>query len=137
MRFSPLAFALFGSLWLGEGLAFVTRQPNSVRWDSQLFARKPFITGNWKLNPQTKDEAISLASDIAEAVTKDSPGDVGLFVPFPFIETVQKIAGDKFVVGAEVCSTLFQILCRVAFKINIVPESILKKGFPMYDFLCS
>ena len=54
------------------------------------------------VNPQTKQEAIELATGIAESVTDKSPGDVGLFVPFPFIETVQKIAGDKFVVGAEV-----------------------------------
>ena len=54
------------------------------------------------MNPQTKKEAIELATGIKEAVLDSSPGDVGLFVPFPFIETVQEIAGDKFVVGAEV-----------------------------------
>lgn len=100
MKFSTCAVVL-ASLLVNESGAFVT-QSASNRLESQLFARKPFLTGNWKLNPQTKDEAIELATGIAEAVTKDSPGDVGLFVPFPFIETVQKIAGDKFVVGAEV-----------------------------------
>ena len=54
------------------------------------------------VNPQTKEEAVELATGIADAVTDKSPGDVGLFVPFPFLETVQKIAGDKFAVGAEV-----------------------------------
>lgn len=54
------------------------------------------------VNPQTKEEAIELASGIKDAVSGDSPGDVGLFVPFCFIETVQEVAGDKFVVGAEV-----------------------------------
>lgn len=69
---------------------------------TQLFGkRKPFITGNWKLNPATKAEAISLAQDIAASVQADSPGDVGLFVPFPFIEAVMKICGDKVTVGAE------------------------------------
>lgn len=63
--------------------------------------RKPFITGNWKLNPSTKDEAIELAQSIADAVTPDSPGDVALFVPFPFIETVMEVCGDKLTVGAE------------------------------------
>jgi len=48
------------------------------------------------------DEAVELANGIKDSVTADSPGDVGLFVPFPFIEKVQKIAGDKFIVGAEV-----------------------------------
>jgi Triosephosphate isomerase len=70
---------------------------------SQLHAeRKPFITGNWKMNPKTKQEAIELASGIAAAVTNDSPGDVALFVPYPFIECVQNVVGDKLLVGAEV-----------------------------------
>lgn len=56
----------------------------------------------YTVNPQTKEEAIELAKGITDSVGDKSPGDVGLFVPFPFIETVQKIAGDKFVVGAEV-----------------------------------
>ena len=54
------------------------------------------------MNPQTKGEAIELATGIVDSITSDSPGDVGLFVPFPFIETVQEIAGDKCIVGAEV-----------------------------------
>mmetsp|Transcript_8523 Transcript_8523/g.17691 ORF Transcript_8523/g.17691 Transcript_8523/m.17691 type:complete len:294 (+) Transcript_8523:69-950(+) len=68
---------------------------------TELDARKPFITGNWKLNPQTKDEAVELAKGIADSITGDSPADVGLFVPFPFLETVQNVVGDKLVVGAE------------------------------------
>jgi len=69
--------------------------------DTALFERKPFITGNWKLNPSTKDEAIELAKGIAGAVSSESPGDVALFVPFPFIECVQKAVDGKLSVGAE------------------------------------
>jgi triosephosphate isomerase len=69
-------------------------------------ARKPFITGNWKLNPQSKAEAVDLARGIVATVTKDddslSSADVGLFVPFPFLQTVKEIVGDKVVVGAQV-----------------------------------
>jgi len=68
---------------------------------SALYERKPFITGNWKLNPCTKEEAIQLGTDIASAVTDDSPCDVALFVPFPFIESVQKAVDGKLNVGAE------------------------------------
>jgi Triosephosphate isomerase len=102
-------------LAVGEAGAFVSQQLASmyttctrVETTTCLFDhRKPFITGNWKLNPQSKQEAIQLATAIAESITKDSPpGDIGLFVPFPFLETVQKIAGDKFLVGAEVCRRL-------------------------------
>ena len=72
---------------------------------TQLYERKPFITGNWKLNPATKDEAVLLARDIVASVRPDTPGDVGLFVPFPFIEAVQNVCGDKITVGAEVSCT--------------------------------
>ena len=51
------------------------------------------------LTPQ--DEAVALAQGIADSITSDSPADVGLFVPFPFLETVQGIVGDKLIVGAE------------------------------------
>lgn len=64
--------------------------------------RKPFIAGNWKLNPETKAEAVQLATDIAASVSKGSFADVSLFVPFPFIEAVQNAVGDKVSIGAEV-----------------------------------
>lgn len=88
---------------------FVANSPSTehFRPATELFARKAFITGNWKLNPQTKAEAVDLARGIAASVTDDSPADVGLFVPFPFIETVKEIVGDKLVVGAEVSHTIF------------------------------
>jgi hypothetical protein len=54
------------------------------------------------MNPKTKQEAIELASGIADAVTRESPGDVAIFVPYPFIECVQKAVGEKLLVGAEV-----------------------------------
>lgn len=96
-------FTLFlASLLASDAGAFMAQPKGAMRVESQLFARKAFITGNWKLNPSTKEEAIELATGIAASVTDESPGDIGLFVPFPFIETVQKICGDKVVVGAEV-----------------------------------
>jgi Triosephosphate isomerase len=70
-------------------------------------SRKPFISGNWKLNPQTKEEAIKLAADIAAAVTKDSPAEVALFVPYVFIEAAQTAAKGKVQVGAEVSFSTF------------------------------
>lgn len=69
--------------------------------------RKPFITGNWKMNPSSKQEAIALATDIAASIetTTDDDGcsrDVALFVPFPYLESVQNAVGDKLIVGAQV-----------------------------------
>jgi triosephosphate isomerase (TIM) len=67
-------------------------------------ARKTFISGNWKLNPQTKAEAIKLATDIAASITPSSPqSDVALFVPYPFIDAVASQVGNVLSVGGEVC----------------------------------
>lgn len=111
---------------LATSSAFVAQQPSqSVRVGStEMYARKAFITGNWKLNPQTKDEAVELATGIAEAVTKDSPGDVALFVPFPFIETVQDIVGDKVIIGAEVCYDAMDV-AYVGLPLACISDSIL------------
>lgn len=99
--------------------AFVSQQALSSKLSSsttELFAsRKPFITGNWKLNPQTKAEAVDLARGIAAAIEDGSTAaaDVALFVPFPFLETVQKIVGDKLSVGAEVSLSFSQICSQL------------------------
>jgi len=70
--------------------------------------RKPFISGNWKLNPQTKDEALTLASDIAASIGPETPDcDVALFVPYVFIESAHDAVSGKINVGAEgVCPEL-------------------------------
>ena len=87
---------------VGEARAFVSPWQRSSSSSSQLQARKPFITGNWKLNPMTRQEAVDLATGIANSITSESPCDVALFVPFPFIEAVQQAASGKLLVGAEV-----------------------------------
>jgi len=73
-----------------------------TRSATELYGRTPFITGNWKLNPQTKDEAVELAGKIASKINADSPkADVALFVPYVFIEAAMAACGDKLMVGAE------------------------------------
>jgi hypothetical protein len=98
MKIAALALSL-----LSTASAFA---PSSVarQYLTQLEAgRKPFISGNWKLNPQTRDEATELASEIAASITKDTPdADIALFVPYVFIEAAQKAADGKLMVGAEV-----------------------------------
>jgi len=73
--------------------------------------RKPFISGNWKLNPQTRDEAVTLAKDIAASITDKSPdSDVALFVPYVFIEAVNGAIGDSTLnIGAEVCTSFASV----------------------------
>jgi len=97
MKFSAALSALFVSQVSAFSLSV-----GGIEKSSALFARKPFISGNWKLNPQTRDEAIELGSSIAEAVTADTPDiDIALFVPYVFIEATHTAVGEKVLVGAE------------------------------------
>lgn len=103
MRFlSPTA--ILSLALLPAAVAFVAPQPEVFsRPSTELFAeRKALITGNWKLNPQTKEEAAALGASIASSVSPYESPDVGIFVPYPFIETVQKAVDGKIFVGAEV-----------------------------------
>ena len=100
-----MKFLSFAAL-ISSACAFAP-QPVPVKSGTALAARKPFISGNWKLNPQTRDEAVQLAGDIAAAITDKSPkADVALFVPYVFIEAAQGAVDGKILVGAEVSSSL-------------------------------
>jgi Triosephosphate isomerase len=77
-----------------------------------MATRRPFISGNWKLNPQSRAEAITLASEIASAITPDSPdAEVALFVPYVFIESAMNVVENKLMVGAEVRRENAAALC--------------------------
>lgn len=84
-------------------------------------ARKPFISGNWKLNPQTREEAVTLAGDIAAAVGPDTPdADIALFVPYVFIEAAMGSVGEKLQIGAEVSLCLvFPLFCEMSCSVNV------------------
>ena len=93
-----LALATF----LSSAAAFAPQQQFKPSFTA-LDARKPFISGNWKLNPQTRDEAVTLAQDIANSITDSSPdSEVALFVPYVFIEAAQAAVDGKVNIGAEV-----------------------------------
>jgi len=97
------------SLLFGSAAAFSPAlSGNKLTSSTQLYARKPFISGNWKLNPQTKDEALELAGKIAASINEETPdADVALFVPYVFIESVMDKVGDWINIGAEgVCPEL-------------------------------
>jgi triosephosphate isomerase len=95
---------------LASGTAFspAINTPQQSFSATRLEARKPFISGNWKLNPSTKDEALTLGKEIAASITADTPDvDVALFVPYVFIESTMGVVGDKLSIGAEgVCPEL-------------------------------
>ena len=94
------------SLLVGSSVAFspaLSGNKFASSSTTQLCARKPFISGNWKLNPNTKDEALILADGIAKSINEESPdADIALFVPYVFIESVMDKVGDWINIGAEV-----------------------------------
>ena len=99
MKFSALSFLVLVSS-VGAFAPTFGVAPRKLTLD---MARTPIISGNWKLNPQTRDDAISLASEIAASITDKSPkSEIALFVPYVFIEAVMGVVGDKLSVGAEV-----------------------------------
>lgn len=103
MKFSLSATTTAILGFIGTTNAFAPsfqQQRNVISTSTELYERKPFITGNWKLNPMTKGEAIALATDIVRTMNDDSP-EVAVFVPFPFIQSVQTVVGDKISIGAE------------------------------------
>jgi len=103
-----MKFAIASSFLAGASVASVAAfapaalSGHGVAKSSQLYGRKPFISGNWKLNPQTKDEALTLAKEISASITESSPdADIALFVPYVFIESAMSTVNGKLSVGAE------------------------------------
>lgn len=86
-----------------DAFAFVTKSgTHACRVStSQLFSttkRQPIMAGNWKMNPATEDEAISLAAGLTkllgeETCPMDEENDfcteVVVFPPHPFLRTVK------------------------------------------------
>lgn len=124
MKFSALsALALLGSASAFAPVADVSRT------SALEMARKPFISGNWKLNPQTKEEAQTLAADIASSIGPDTPdSDIALFVPYVFIEAAMDSVGGKLNVGAEVSFFVFSFSKTVKM-IFLGPLSKTKTNF--------
>lgn len=119
MKFCSLAFlAALGSVSaFSPSFGGVSRSSTTTALDA---TRKPFISGNWKLNPQTRDEAVALASEISAAIGPDTPdADVALFVPYVFIEAAMGAVDSKLFIGAEV-SLLFVFLNRHSFVVVVV-----------------
>jgi hypothetical protein len=68
MRTLAAATALLAAS-AAEAFVPITRAySGSVRRMAPMMARKPFIAGNWKLNPATLDEATSLAKAVRAQV---------------------------------------------------------------------
>jgi len=68
--------------------------------------RRPFIAGNWKMNPTSLEEAKTLAAKVAELTKENTEVEMAVFAPHPFIYPVAKeLEGSNVVVGAETIFT--------------------------------
>lgn len=89
--------------WTSRSVGSLVQESSSSALDMASSSRRPFISGNWKLNPQSRAEAVTLANEIANAITPSSPdADIALFVPYVFIEAAMNSVNKKLQVGAEV-----------------------------------
>lgn len=99
MKFSALSFLAL----VGSAGAFAPTFGLAPRSSALDMARTPFISGNWKLNPLSREEAVTLAKDVAASITDKTPeSEIALFVPYVFIEAVTGAVDGKLSVGAEV-----------------------------------
>lgn len=69
---------------------------------TMMAARRPFIAGNWKENPDTLEAALDLAKAVAAASATAANVDVAVVVPFPFLVPVKDVLkGSKVFLGAQ------------------------------------
>lgn len=65
--------------------------------------RKPFLAGNWKMH-KTIEEAVTLASGLADAIGNETDRDVAVFPTLTALPAVQDILLDSPIkVGAQTC----------------------------------
>lgn len=80
----------------------VSRSASRRTAPSMMAARRPFIAGNWKENPDTLEAALDLAKAVAAASTSASNVDVAVVVPFPFLVPVKDaLKGSNVFLGAQ------------------------------------
>eukprot|EP00752_Nemacystus_decipiens_P015118 g13470.t1 len=74
----------------------------NTHWSFPVSTRRPFIGGNWKMNLH-QEEALDLASQLADKVTDDSV-QVAVFPAFPYLLPVATVLHEKgapIAVGAQ------------------------------------
>ncbi|EKX31363.1 hypothetical protein GUITHDRAFT_166901, partial [Guillardia theta CCMP2712] len=66
-----------------------------------MTSRRPFIAGNWKMNPESIEEAAKLAAGVVEG-SKGSKPQVAIFVPHAYLYTVgDTVKGSDVELGAQ------------------------------------
>jgi triosephosphate isomerase len=66
---------------------------------------RPLLAANWKMNPVTLDEAVTLARAVADTARAHSDGvEVAVFPPFPWLLSVRRALDGKGIgIGAQDC----------------------------------
>lgn len=65
-------------------------------------SRTPIVGGNWKTNPQRRQDAVQLAADVRHRLGSHRATEVVLFPPHPFLDAVAgKIDGSHLAVGGQ------------------------------------
>jgi len=67
-----------------------------------MMARKPVIAGNWKMNPETMEEAMKLGKAIKEQAAGQDKAEVLLCAPSPFLNSMaEELKGSNVQLGAQ------------------------------------
>ena len=75
-----------GSTQLGVNADAASPDADRCPW------RKPFVAGNWKMNPASKAEALELAKGVCSMMTPSTPYcDVCIFVPSLYLDAVSQV----------------------------------------------
>jgi len=89
---------------LGSADAFVRMphaSPRVMRSTSLDMARESCMAGNWKMNPESLEDAVALAKEV-KAASDSAPGSAAVFVPYPYLGPVGDVLkGSKVGLGAQ------------------------------------
>jgi triosephosphate isomerase (TIM) len=67
-----------------------------------MMQRTPLLAGNWKMNPATRAEAVTLAQSVRDGARAVAGVDVAVIPPFPWLAPVaDAIAGSPLELGAQ------------------------------------
>ncbi|KAL7527984.1 hypothetical protein ACHAXR_004681 [Thalassiosira sp. AJA248-18] len=95
--------------WKTAGSSSVVAPASSSSSPAATKLRRPIVAGNWKLNPATKGEALTLLKLLAanffnhrDDMSKTSAPEAVIFPPMPYIaDAVQILEGSGIQVGAQ------------------------------------
>ena len=98
---APMVAAFITPAPAPRGSNSVQRSTSSSTSSLCMMARRPMIAGNWKMNPETVQEAETLAKAVAAAAST-SPAQVAIMVPYVYLYAAGQIfKGTNVELGAE------------------------------------